>query len=74
MTKSKSGMVTKVITHLLIDTSPVAVFESTFSLLLLGRYLLPVTTQKRYQSTGSSGKFFFTTTSLHQGISDVECI
>ena len=61
MTKSKSSMVTKVFTHLLTDTSPV--LESPFSLLPLGRYLLPVTTQKRYQSTGSSRKFFFTTTS-----------
>ena len=74
MTKSKSGMVTKVIIHMLTDTLPVLVIKSAFSLLPLGRYLLPVTTQKRYQSTGSSGKFFFTTTSLHQGISDVECI
>ena len=63
MTKSKSGMVTKVITHLLTDTLPLLVIKSAFSLLPLGRYLLPVTTQNRYQSTGSSGKFFFATTS-----------
>ena len=62
MTKSKSGMVTKVITHLLTDTLLVLVIKSAFSLLPLGRYLLPVTTRNRYQSTGSSGKFFFTTT------------
>ena len=67
-------MVTKVIIHMLTDALPVLVIKSAFSLLPLGRYLLPVTTQERYQSTGSSGKFFFTTTSLHQGISDVECL
>ena len=32
--------------------------NSANSLLPLGRYLLPVTTWNRYQSTGSSGKFF----------------
>ena len=61
MTKSKSGMVTKVSTHLLTDTLPVLVLKSAFSLLPLGRYLLPVATQNRYQSTGSSGIFFSTT-------------
>ena len=71
MTKSKSGMVTKGITHLLTDTLPVLVIKSAFSLLPLGRYLLPVTTQKRYQSTGSSGKFFFTTTS--RNVTIVRC-
>ena len=55
MAKSKSGMVTKVITHLLTDTLPVLVIKSAFSLLPLGRYLLPVTTQNRYQPTDSSG-------------------
>ena len=40
MSKSKSGMVTKVITHLLTDTLPVRLIKSTFSLLPLGRYLL----------------------------------
>ena len=63
MTKSKSGMVTKVSTHLLTDTLPVLLIKSAFSLLPVGGHLLPVTTQNRYQSTGSSGKFFFTTTS-----------
>ena len=65
MTKSKGGIVTKVITHLLTDTFPVLVIQSAFSLLPLGRYLLPVTTQNRYQSTGSSRKLFLP---LHQGI------
>ena len=61
MKKSKIGMVTKVITHLLTDTLPVLVIKSAFSLLSQGRYLLLVTTLNRYHSTGSSGKFFFTT-------------
>ena len=65
MTKSKSGMVTKVITYLLTDTLPVLVIKSEFLLLPLGSYLLPVTTRNRYQSTGSSGKFFLP---LHQGM------
>ena len=68
MKKSKNGMGTKVITHLLTDTLPVLVIKSAFPLLPLGRYLLPVSTQKRYQSTGSSGKFFFTTTSRNVAI------
>ena len=63
MTKSRSGMVTKVITHLLTEILPVLVIKSAFSLLPLGRYLLPITTQNRYQPTDSSWKFFFTTTS-----------
>ena len=70
-TKSKSGMVTKVITHLLTDTLPVLVIESIFSLQPQGRYLLPVTTRNRYQSTGSRGKFFFTTTS--RNVTIVRC-
>ena len=63
MTKSKSGMVNKVMTHMLTDTLPVLAIKSAFSLLPLSRYLLPVTTQNRYQSIGSSGKFFFATVS-----------
>ena len=50
------GMVTKVITNPLTDTLPVLVIKSAFSLLPLGRYLLSVTTQNRYQSTGSTGR------------------
>ena len=45
--------------------------KSAFSLLPLGRYLLPVTTWHRYQSTGSSGKFYFTTTS--RNVTVVRC-
>ena len=71
MTKSESGMVTKVITHLLTDTLSVLVIKRTFSLLPLGRYLLPITTRTRYQSTCSSGKFFFTTTS--RNVTIVRC-
>ena len=63
MTKSKSSMVTRDITHLATDTLPVTVIQSEFSLLPLGRYLLPVTTHNRYQRTDSSGKLLFTTTS-----------
>ena len=63
--------VAKVINHLLTDTLPVLVIKSAFSLLPLGRYLLPVTTQNTYQSTGSSGKFFFTT--APRNVSIVRC-
>ena len=45
--------------------------KSAFSLLPLGRNLLPVTTQNRYQSTGSSGKLFFITTS--RNVTIVRC-
>ena len=61
-------MVTRGITHLIADTLPVVEIQSTFSLLSLGRYLLPVTPWNRYQSAGSSGKFFFTTTSRNVSI------
>ena len=64
-------MVTKVITHLLTDTLPVLVIESVFSLLTLGGYLLPVTTQNIHQSTGSCVKFFYTTTS--RNVTIVRC-
>ena len=71
VTKSNSSMATRGITHLATDTLPVLVIKSAFSLLPLGRYLLPVTTQNRYQSTGSSRKFFFTTTS--RNVTIVRC-
>ena len=61
-------MVTKVITHLLTDALPVLVIKSAFSLLPLGRCLLPVITWNRYQS---SGKFIFTTTS--RNVTFVRC-
>ena len=51
MTKSKSGMVTKGVTHLATNTLPVPVIQSVFSLLPLGGYLLPLTTLNRYQPT-----------------------
>ena len=44
VTKSKSSMVTRGITHLATDTLPMLVIQSVFSLLPLGRYLLPLTT------------------------------
>ena len=52
-------------------SSTVLVMKSTFLLLPLGRYLLPITTQNIYQSTGSSRKLFFTTTS--RNVSIVRC-
>ena len=47
-------------------------YWNAFLLLLsLARYLLPVTTPNRYQSTGSSGTFYFTTTS--RNVTIVRC-
>ena len=63
MTKSKSGVVTKDITHLATNTLPVVVIQSVFLVLPLGTYLLLLTTLNRYQTTDSSGQFFFMTTS-----------
>ena len=68
MTKSKSSMVTRSIINLATNTLPVLVIQSIFSLLPLGRYLLPLTTLNRYQTLDSSGKFFFTTTSRNAPI------
>ena len=51
MTKSKSGMFTKNITHLVTNTLPVVVIQSVVSLLPQDRYLLPLTTLSRYQPT-----------------------
>ena len=73
MTKSISGIVTKGITHLLTYTLQVLLIKSAFSLLPLGRYLLPLTTWNRYQYTGHSGKFFFTTTSSNLTTCIVRC-
>ena len=67
--KIQSGMVTKIVTHLLTGTLQVLVIKS--ALLLLGRYLWPVTTQNRYKSIGSSGKFFSTTTA--RNVTIVRC-
>ena len=61
VTKSKSSMATRGITHLATDTLSVLVIQIVFLLLCLGRYLLPVTTLNRYQPTDSSGKLLFTT-------------
>ena len=61
-------MITKGITRLATDTLPVLVIQSVFSLLPLGRYLLPLTTLNRYQPTDSSGKLFFTTVSRNVSI------
>ena len=71
MTKSKSGMVIKVINHLLTDALPVLVIKGALSLLPLGRYLLPVTTWNRYQSKGSSGKFSLST--ISRNVTIVRC-
>ena len=67
MTKSKSSMVTRGITHLATDTLPMVVIQSIFSLLPLGRYLL-LLTLNRYQPTNSSGKLLFTTISRNVSI------
>ena len=65
MTKSKNSLVrsTTSTTYLDIVTFPVIVVESTFSLLSLGRYLLPLTTLNRYLSRHSNKNFIFTTSS-----------
>ena len=52
-------------TYLDIVTFPVIVVESTFSLLPLGRYLLPQTTLNRYFSRYSSNNFISTTSSVN---------
>ena len=64
-------MVTKGITHLATDTLPVLVIQSVFSLLPLGRHLLPPTTLNRYQPTDSSRKLLFTT--LSRNVFIVRC-
>ena len=71
MTKSKSSMVTRGITHLATDTLPVLVIQSVFSLLPLSRYPLPITTPSRYQPTDSSGKLLYTTVS--RNVTFVRC-
>ena len=63
MTKSKKSRVTTSNTYLDIVTLPVIVIQSTFSLLPLGGYLLPLTTLNRYLSRHSSKDFIFTTSS-----------
>ena len=62
MTKSKTGMDTRGITQLVVGVLPVIVIQIVFSLLPLGRYLLPLTTLNSYQPIDSYGKFSFTTT------------
>ena len=71
MTKFKSSMVTRGITHLVSDTLPVLVIQSVFSLLPLGRYPLPITTPSRYQPRDSSGKLLYTT--ISRNVTFVRC-
>ena len=71
MTKSKSSMVTRGITHLATDTLPVLVIQSVFSLLPLGRYPLPITTPSRYQPIACSGKLLYTT--ILRNVTFVRC-
>ena len=62
MMKSRTGMATRGVTHLVVGVLPVTVIQSVFSLLPWGRYLLPVTTLNSYQPIDSCGKVSFTTT------------
>ena len=71
MTKSKSSMVTRGITHLATVTLPVLVIQSVFSLLPLGRYPLPITIPSRYQPTDSSGKLLYAT--ISRNVTFVRC-
>ena len=71
MTKFKSSMATRGITHLATYTLPVLVIQSVFSLLPLGRYPLPITTSSRYQPTDSSGKLLYTT--ISRNVTFVRC-
>ena len=68
MTTSKSGNVTKGITQLATNILLVLVIKSSFSLLPLGRYLLPFTTWNGYEPKDSSGNFLFTTESRNVSI------
>ena len=68
MAESKSGMVTRGITHLATNTLPVLVIQSVFQLLPLSRFLFPATTLNRYPTTDSSVKFLFSTTSRNVSI------
>ena len=76
MKKSKSDIVTRDIIHLVTTTLPVLVIQSVFSLLTLGRYLLPLTALNRYQPTdrlGVENSFL----PLHQVmylLSEIECL
>ena len=60
MTKSKNSTFTTGTTYLDIVTFPVIGIERTFSLLPLGRYLLPQTTLDRYVSRHSKNEIFTT--------------
>ena len=68
MTKSKNSIATTSTAYLDIIMFPVIVIESTFSLLPLGRYLLPLTTLNRYLSRHSSKSFIPTTSSENMTI------
>ena len=60
ITKSKSGKVTRAITHRAINTLSVVVIQVHFHYYLwVGRYLLALTTLNRYQPTDNSGKLFY---------------
>ena len=59
MTKSTYSIVTTGITYLNIVTFLIIVTESTFTVLPLGRYLLPITTMNRYLSWHISKNFIF---------------
>ena len=68
MTKSKNGMVTKGITSLATATLPMAVKESVFPLLPVGRYPLWLITVNRHHPRDSNGNIFFTATSRNVSV------
>ena len=63
MTKSKTGIVTKGIIQLAVNTLPVVLIQSAFSLLPLDRYLLPLTTDTNLQIVVENSL-----SPLHQGM------
>ena len=54
-----SGMVTRGVTHLAELTFPAMAIGSIFPLIPLGRYVLPLTSLKRYLPSGSDDNWEF---------------
>ena len=59
MTKSKNSIINRSITY--VTTFPAVVTESTFCLLPLGRFLLPLSIMNKHILSGSSSHFLLTT-------------